>query len=169
MKGVETLSRMLSYLEYTLVVLALGTMSVLTFANVVSRYFLNSSISFTEEITVNLFVLLTFVGASIGVKRSAHLGFTLIYDSVRGFMKILMSILVALLMILFFSVVLYYGIDLVMSQIARNRMTPALGWPQWIFTLMMPIGCLLCIIRTIEVTILSLKKQSVNGEGDTPT
>lgn len=163
------MSRMLTYLEYILVVLALSTMSVITFANVLSRYFLNSSISFTEEITVNLFVLLTFVGASIGVKRSAHLGFSLLYDSMKGFMKVFMTLFVSFIMILFFAAILYYGLDLVMSQVTRNRLTPALGWPQWVFTLMMPIGCLLCIIRIIERTIVSLKKYSHDGEGDATT
>ncbi|MDT8858898.1 TRAP transporter small permease [Alkalihalobacillus sp. MEB130] len=162
------MSRMLSYVEYTLVVLALGTMSVLTFANVLSRYFLNSSISYTEEITVNLFVLLTFVGASIGVKRGAHLGFTLIYDRLIGFKRVFLALFSSALVLLFFSAVLYFGIDLVMTQMARNRMTPALGWPQWIFTIMMPIGCLLCIIRTIEATVLSLKEQ-IKGEENTTT
>ncbi|MFC0560627.1 TRAP transporter small permease [Halalkalibacter alkalisediminis] len=163
------MSRILSFVEYTLVVFALGTMSVITFANVLSRYFLNSSISFTEEITVNLFVLLTFVGASIGVKRGAHLGFSLIFDTVQGILKHFMTILVAFIMILFFSAVVYFGYDMVMSQIARNRMTPALGWPQWIFTSMMPLGAMLCIIRIIETTILSFKKEAQKGEGDTTT
>ncbi|OLO39291.1 C4-dicarboxylate ABC transporter permease [Alkalihalophilus pseudofirmus] len=161
------MSRILTFVEYTLVVIALGTMSVLTFANVLSRYFLNSSISFTEEITVNLFVLLTFVGASIGVKRGAHLGFSLIHDSITGILKNFMTILVSIIMILFFSAVVYFGYDMVMSQIARNRMTPALGWPQWIFTSMMPLGAFLCIIRVIETTILSFKKDNVKAEGDT--
>ncbi|WP_216827493.1 TRAP transporter small permease [Alkalihalobacterium elongatum] len=161
------MSRILTFVEYALVVFALGTMSIITFANVLSRYFLNSSISFTEEITVNLFVLLTFVGASIGVKRGAHLGFSLFFDSVQGLVRVLMTMIVSLLMILFFSAVAYYGFDMMLSQIERNRMTPALGWPQWMFTAMMPLGALLCIIRIIEATILSIKKGPVNREGDT--
>ncbi|WP_209121031.1 TRAP transporter small permease [Alkalihalobacillus sp. BA299] len=161
------MSRILTFVEYTLVVFALGTMSIITFANVLSRYFLSSSISFTEEITVNLFVLLTFVGASIGVKRGAHLGFSLIFDNAQGVLKAFLTVLVALLTVLFFSAVAYFGFDMMMSQIERNRMTPALGWPQWIFTSMMPLGSLLCIIRIIEATILSFKKDSLNREGDT--
>ena len=65
-------------LEDWFMVLSLGIMLILNFANVVSRYLLSSTLSFTEEITTNLFVWSCFIGASAAAKRGAHLGFDLV-------------------------------------------------------------------------------------------
>ena len=159
------MSKGLTYIEYSLAFLSLATMAIIAFTNVLSRFFLNYSLAFTEEITVNLFVLLTFIGASIGVKRGAHLGFSGIYDATRGQLKVFITVIISLLLIVFFTTLVYFGTEMVLHQMERNRMTPALGWPQWIFTSMMPLGALLCIFRTIESSIQTIKVIR-SGEGE---
>jgi C4-dicarboxylate transporter DctQ subunit len=160
------MSKALSYVEYTLLALSLAIMATITFANVLSRFFFGMSISFTEEVTINLFVLLTFVGASIGIYKGAHLGFNLLYDKAGRINKIVNSLFVGAVITFFFFIVAYHGFDIMTSQIDRGQTTPALGWPQWIFTSAMPIGACLCIIRAIEATvksILDLRNESVSG------
>ncbi len=61
-------------LDHALAALLLAAMAVIAFANVLSRYLLHSSIAFTEEITVYLFVWLTVIGAGLAFERGAHLG-----------------------------------------------------------------------------------------------
>ncbi|RYG72955.1 TRAP transporter small permease [Lentibacillus lipolyticus] len=161
------MSKMLLYVEYTILLLSLLVMSVVTFTNVLSRFIFNFSISFTEELTINLFVLLTFVGTSLGIHNKAHLGFSLIYEKFKTSKKIILSLLIGLLIMLFFAATGYYGFEIVQSQMERGQTTPSLGWPQWIFTISLPIGCLLCVIRTIEATandILAIKRESEGGE-----
>ena len=68
-------------LEDWFLVITLGAMMILNFANVVSRYLLSTSIAFTEELTTNLFVWSCFIGAGAAAKRGAHLGFDLIVNS----------------------------------------------------------------------------------------
>ena len=55
-------------------------MTLLVFANVLSRYVLHMSLSFSDEITTNLFILLSMMGAAIATKRRAHLGLTILTD-----------------------------------------------------------------------------------------
>lgn len=135
------MSRVLLYVEYTILALSLALMSVITFSNVMSRFIFNFSISFTEEVTINLFVLLTFVGASVGIYQRAHLGFSLIYDKFKGINKVILTVFIGSIVTLFFAATGYYGFEIVQSQMGRGQTTPALGWPQWIFTLSLPIGC----------------------------
>lgn len=52
----------------------LGIMTIITFANVVSRYVLNTNILWALEVTVFLFAWLVILGASYALKKSAHLG-----------------------------------------------------------------------------------------------
>src|SRR5699024_790695 len=162
------MSRLLLYVEYTILALSLSIMSVITFANVISRFIFNFSISFTEEVTINLFVLLTFVGASLGIYKRAHLGFSLIYEKFNGTNRIILTLFIGSIITLFFFATGYYGFEIVQSQMQRGQTTPALGWPQWIFTLGLPVGCVFCVYRTVEVTIndvrdIKTKDASVNS------
>jgi C4-dicarboxylate transporter DctQ subunit len=61
-------------LEETLIAVILGAMTLITFANVIARYFFNSNILWALEATVFLFAWLVLLGASYAVKKNAHLG-----------------------------------------------------------------------------------------------
>lgn len=56
------------------IALCLAAMVVLVFGNVVLRYFFNSGISTSEELSRWCFVWLTFLGAIIALREHAHLG-----------------------------------------------------------------------------------------------
>ncbi|MBO0603192.1 TRAP transporter small permease [Sporosarcina sp. E16_3] len=158
------MDKVISRLEEWIVAIVLAVMSIIAFVNILSRGLANYSLSFTEEITVNLFVLLTFVGTAIGVRQSAHLGFTLIYDRVNHSLKRVMTLFVGLMMVLLFGTLLYFGIQMVSFQIEMGQRTPSLGWPQWWFSLAMPVGALLCLYRTLQVTVKEYREHNVKGE-----
>ena len=60
--------------EETLIALILGSMTVVTFANVIARYGFNSNILWAVEFTVFMFGWMVLLGASYAVKIGAHLG-----------------------------------------------------------------------------------------------
>ncbi|WP_019413279.1 TRAP transporter small permease [Paenisporosarcina sp. TG20] len=156
--------KVLQYLEEIILVLALAVMTVISFANIIARNFASMSFSFTEEITINLFVLITFVGTAVGVRRYAHLSFTLLFDlGGRGFKKAII-VFTTLSGLFLFGVLFWYGIQMILFQMDIGQKTPALGWPQWILSISLPFGAFLCIIRTIQVGVmewLSSNKLSV--------
>jgi len=80
-------------LEESLIALILGTMTLITFANVVARYFFNDNILWALEATVFLFAWLVLLGASYGVKKSIHIGVDVLINILpprtRRFMLIL--------------------------------------------------------------------------------
>ncbi|VDG99098.1 2,3-diketo-L-gulonate TRAP transporter small permease protein yiaM [Lysinibacillus sphaericus] len=158
------MGRVLNRLEEWIVVIVLSIMSTIAFVNILSRGFLHYSLSFTEEITVNLFVMLTFVGTAIGVRKYAHLGFTLIYDNGNRLLKNIITVAVGVMMVFLFFILLFYGFKMAQYQMDMGQKTPSLGWPQWWFSLSMPIGALLCLIRSIQVTITELREQNRKGE-----
>lgn len=151
------MNRLLSQVENAL---ACGTFLVITvvaFSNVVSRYLLNASLAFTTELVVNLAVWLTMIGAAIGVREGAHLGFSALHEMLRGRVKQVVTIFIAAMMILFFVVLVKFGIDLALQQAERNRTTPSMRIPQWLFTGALPVGAALGIVRTVQVTWESLR------------
>ena len=69
-----SLSRYFDRIEETIIAFLLGTMTVITFANVIARYVFNSNILWALELTVFLFGWLVLFGASYAVKKKSHLG-----------------------------------------------------------------------------------------------
>ena len=76
------MNKVLDNIEEVLVCVCLVVMTGLTFVNVIARYVFSASLSFSEEITTYLFVLLSLLGSAIAAKRGAHLGLTIITDRV---------------------------------------------------------------------------------------
>ncbi len=158
------MSKALSFIENSLLVLGAAIMCIIAFGNVVSRYVTGSSFSFTEEITINILVLVVFVGASVGVRKGAHLGFTLVFDRASLPFKKLICIFTGIIVTLVFGLLTYYGIDMLIYQMSINQMSPALGLPQWIYSTGFALGCLLCVIRSIEVSVKEYKNLRLESE-----
>ena len=57
---------------------------------------------------------------------------------------------------------------MVSFQKLMNQKTPALGMPQWILSLALPLGALMCFIRTIQVIFEEAKAvlsgKTIGGE-----
>ncbi|MEQ6050798.1 TRAP transporter small permease [Lysinibacillus capsici] len=157
--------KFLDYFEEIILSVTFAAITFITFVNIVSRNLVNLSLSFTEEITVNLLVLLTFVGTALGVRRYAHLGFTLLFDKGNKLTKKAIVIISSVASGVLFAVLLYYGIDMVLFQMQINQTTPALGMPQWILSSALPLGALLCLIRTVQAMVEEYKAVSNEGNG----
>ncbi len=66
--------KIIDVFEEQLIACILGVMTLITFANVVSRYVFNANILWALEVTVFLFAWLVILGSSYALKKSAHLG-----------------------------------------------------------------------------------------------
>jgi len=72
---VNRIARLIDTIEEQTMVCLLGVMTLITFANVVSRYVFNTNILWALEVTVFLFAWMVILGSSYALKKSAHLGF----------------------------------------------------------------------------------------------
>lgn len=70
----KTTIRVLNTLLNAAAIAALIALVILTFANVVMRYFLNTGITWGVEVSGHLFVWLIFLGATIAFRDHGHLG-----------------------------------------------------------------------------------------------
>jgi C4-dicarboxylate transporter DctQ subunit len=68
------LSHAIDTLEESVIAYILGLMTLVTFANVVLRYFFNQSLIWGLEVVLILFAWLVFLGISYGFKKTSHLG-----------------------------------------------------------------------------------------------
>jgi C4-dicarboxylate transporter, DctQ subunit len=157
--------RKLVKLEEWILIILMTVICTLTFGNVVSRYLLKASFSFTEELTTNLFAFIIFIGAALLARENGHLGFALITDLLPKKIQNIVTFIVGCLTTVFFAVLLWYGIEMVIQQYEFKQTTPAMGMPEWIMGVSIPLGALLCLFRFWEGYVIIMK--SNNGEGMT--
>lgn len=96
------------YMEETLIALFMGLMTLLTFANVIFRYVLNSNILWALELTVFMFAWMVLVGASYGVKKHFHIGVDVLINIAPNGLKKTFA-LISVSCCLAFSVLLFIG------------------------------------------------------------
>ncbi|PHS76815.1 MAG: C4-dicarboxylate ABC transporter permease [Rhodospirillaceae bacterium] len=88
-------------IEETLIAFILGMMTLITFANVVTRYVFNSNLLWALEATVFLFAWLVLIGASYCVKKNLHLGIDLLANVLPPKGRRLLALLAVAACILF--------------------------------------------------------------------
>ncbi|MGF1720371.1 TRAP transporter small permease [Vibrio kyushuensis] len=76
----EKIGKVTDIIEESLIAFFLGSMTLITFANVVFRYVFNGNILWALELTVFLFAWMVLVGASYGVKKHFHIGVDVIIN-----------------------------------------------------------------------------------------
>lgn len=138
-------------------VLGLVIMLVIAFGNVLSRYLLPVSWAFTEELTCGLFILVSLLGAALGVQDGKAMGISLLTDRLpQRFQKYVMMIQ-AFFTGIFGYLLLAYGIGMVKSELRLHMKTAALKWPEAIFGSFIPIGGAALIIASIVLFLKGLK------------
>lgn len=153
----EWFKKFLGNIEEILCAICLSVMTMIAFINVIARFLLSASLSFTDEITTYLFVLLSLLGSAVAAKRGAHLGLTVVLDVVSPSVRKVLKTIGFLFAVLFSGSIFYYGIFMVKSQMERGQITANMQWPEWIFGSFVPIGAFFLTIRFIQVFIYELK------------
>ena len=137
-------------IEQAILVLATVLILVLTVGNVFSRKVIHMSWSFTEELVVALFVLITLMAAGLCMRKGELINLTLVTDKLSDKAKKIFFTVSAVLCIAFSFILVYYGIDKCLTQMANGKRTFVLNWPEWIFWSFVPIGAICMILHTIE-------------------
>ena len=150
--------------EKAILIIVFSAITLLVFANVVSRYVFQGSFSFTTELVINLAVLMIMIGTSLGVRYNTHPGFTVLRDATKGLPHKIIVALISLVLIAFFVFIFWYGLDQALRQFASGRLTPALGIPQGLLSLALPIGAVLGIYRTIQTLVWVLQGKDLEEE-----
>lgn len=145
--------------EKILTVAILAVVTLLTFGNVLSRYVLPVSWSFTEEIVINLFVALSLIGAAMLASQEGGLvSMALLEGALPKKGKYLLNILDAVLGIIFFVIVMKTGIDRTSTLMMTGQVTDVLRIPMWYFTAAIPVSAVCFFLHYIEFIIDNLHK-----------
>jgi C4-dicarboxylate transporter, DctQ subunit len=130
----------------------------LLFAQILSREILGYSITWSEELSVYLFVWFVFLGSSYAAKLSAHNRVTFHYRWLHEKVSTTLELLADLLWIGFNGYFIYLSSDFVFNKMNLFWKSQTLGIPMKYIYLILPLSFTLMTIRIIQVNYLKFVK-----------
>lgn len=138
-----------------LVFTAIFLMTLIISLQIISRVFFEA-LSWTEELSRYLLVWSSFLGASIGIKRGAHIAVTFFTDQLKGKAAILSRVITLIIMIVFFALAGFYSIRLIQMQVFQ--ISPALKLPMKHVYLVIPISMFMMMIHSLSELVQSFER-----------
>ncbi|EKF40714.1 tripartite AtP-independent periplasmic transporter subunit DctQ [Nitratireductor indicus C115] len=125
-------------------------MTALGFVNVVVRYTTSYSLASSEELLTNGFLLLTILGAAIAARNGDHLAVTLFFELLPKPLRKLVLVLAGILSVLLLALSAWFSWVLVSNQMSSGIRSYALQIPAWYYSVGMPFGFALILIRYVQ-------------------
>jgi TRAP-type C4-dicarboxylate transport system permease small subunit len=138
-----------------LTILLLSIMVLLIFWQICSRVLFHTSFSWTEELARYLMVWVAFLGAGFAFQYGAHISIESFVKRFSPKYKKIFQTLIAIVCILFFSVLIIYGLELVTDSMTQT--STALKIPMGFVFLAIPISGVLQILNVIDITFRFIK------------
>ena len=149
----EEKTRVPLQIEDWLTVIIMALLALITFANVLVRYFTDQSFAWTEEFSVFLMILLAMVAGSAAVARDRHIRIE--YFAEGGSMarrRGLARFGAAMVAILFFLIAALSE-RVVWDDYRFEETSPGIGVPQWWYSIWLPIVCTAIGLRAVGLFI----------------
>lgn len=159
MKAFKKIMSVLAEIEKIVISVDLVIVTLLTFLNVLFRKLgdwipsFKLSLAWTEEVVINLFVLLIMLGCALCAREGSLISLSLVYDRLKEGGKRVFTIIITLANTIFWVLLLHTGWQKVVTQLGNGKSTPILRIPEWMFTIFLPIGAVFLILHTIEYCI----------------
>jgi TRAP-type C4-dicarboxylate transport system permease small subunit len=130
-------------------------MVVLVFLQFFTRYALNNSLAWTEELATNCLIALVFIGASMCVRKDRHIQVDLLYRYLPASVSRVLATLVDLIRLLFLTY-LTYLVWKYIELIGDEQMT-TLNWPKNVIYWLALFGFAMMVIRAAQITLRNWK------------
>jgi len=129
---------------------AMAVLALITFANVLTRYFTNESFAWTEEISISLMVVLTMVASAAASARNRHIRIEFLYDAGSARRRRLLAMFSELASIVAFLMLFGLSLRLLWDDYRYEVTSPGIGVPQWWYTVWLPLLALLIAARSVQ-------------------
>jgi C4-dicarboxylate transporter DctQ subunit len=145
------LLKIFNRLEENLIALLLAAMTLITFSQVIVRYFFNSGTVWALELTTYLFAWLVLFGMSYGVRVGGHIGVDVVTRLLSNKWQRILVIIAALLSMLYCLLIFIGGLEYVYKFYELGIEAEDLPIKQWIIYSILPIGFMLLFFRFVEL------------------
>jgi TRAP-type transport system small permease protein len=153
-------------IEEAICALAMGLICLISFGNVVVRYFTNYSFAFTEEYAVFLLVVMTFAGSALAFATGSHIKITFFVGKMPRPLRLTCEAVAIIATTVMFSMIAYYGGILAYDEYVFGERSPGLGYPRWIYTVWLPILSVVILLRVAGYAYRTFVRQKGAGARD---
>lgn len=140
-------------IEDWLTVLVMAALALITFANVIVRYFTDQSFAWTEEISIFLMIVLTLVAGSASVARNRQIRIEYFADSGPEARQRALARFGSLMVFALFALIAVLSIRMVWDDIRFNETSPGIGVPRWWYTIWLPVLSVAIALRALGLFI----------------
>lgn len=147
-------------IEGAVAALLMGGLFLITFTNVLVRYFTDISFAFTEEYSVAMMVTMAFVGSASAFALDRQIRMTFFVDRLGFGLRRAIEILVIVVCAAFFAALAWYAGRYVWDEYRFEVLSPGLGVPQWMYTIALPVCSGLIVARLLGRLVRVLRAQA---------
>ncbi len=140
-------------IEDWLTVIVMALLALITFANVLVRYFTNQSFAWTEEFSVFLMIVLALVAGSAAVARNRQIRIEYFADSGPASRQRALARFGAFMVFLLFLLIAVLSVRMVWDDFRFGETSPGIGVPQWWYSMWLPIFSLAIAGRALGLFI----------------
>jgi len=140
-------------IEDWLTVIIMALLALITFANVLVRYFTDASFAWTEEVSVFLMIALAMVAASAAVARNRHIRIEYFADSGPASRQRALAVFGAAAVALLFALMTVLSARVLWDDVRFGETSPGIGVPQWWYTMWLPIISAAITLRAVGLML----------------
>ena len=137
-------------IEYYLIGGMMLTLIILSVLQIVFRFVLNFSLSWTEELSRYIFILMVYTGLGYGFKRGTHVRVEVVDLFLSPSVLKHLSTVNDIIVIIMLAVIAWFGLDIVINAYQVNQLSPAMGLPIFIVYSIIPVMFTVAIVRIIQ-------------------
>lgn len=147
MEGIEKVYLWIEGIIKAVICALLCLMVIIVFANVVSRYYLESSLAWSEEIARFMLIWLVFLGAVVAYQKDEHLGLDIFVKQLPLGMRRIVAVVIDLLVLFSLGLLVKGGFWMMTDSWAW--LSPATDTPYGKIYLIIPLTCGLMFLQTL--------------------
>ena len=155
MEAIKKFYRLFCKAEEAVVALCICAITLLIFTSAIMRT-INHPINWAQDFSLLLFAWLVFLGADVALRRSEFLRVDILMNRLPEKLQAFLWYLWYVAAILFFCILLRYGVPLALANVKRPFGSMAISY-SWA-TISVPIGSALMIITIIIKIVSRIKK-----------
>jgi TRAP-type C4-dicarboxylate transport system permease small subunit len=152
-------------IEEALAALAMALICLISMGNVLARYLTNVSFAFTEEWSVVLLVIMTFVGSSAAFATGEHIRITWFLERLPRPLRWLAELVSLGVTTALFALIIYYGAQVTFDEWYWGETSPGLGYPAWVYSVWLPVLALAIVLRVLGRGRALLGREPRSGDG----
>lgn len=139
----------------SVILMALATSIIVI--QVFMRYVMRNSLSWSEEVARYLFVWLTFISISFGIKERKHVKIEAALLLFPARKRPVITIIGDIFTLVWSVFVMVVGWNLLSLVVKSGQVSPALSVPMWCIYIAPCIGYTLSIFRSLQTILLRIK------------